>query len=64
MFDTAATVRSLEATACREAAEVAEPVTQSVLEAALANLESKVTWRLVLMAGAVVTAIKLIPSPY
>ena len=76
VFDTAATVRALEetglerkqaeaiATACREAAEVAEPITQQGLEAALAQLEAKLTWRLVYVAGAVIAAVKLIPNPY
>ena len=76
MFDTAATVRALEdaglerkqaeaiATACREAAEVAEPVTQAGLDAALAQLETKLTWRLVYVAAVVVAAVKLIPSLY
>ena len=76
VFDTAATVRALEdaglerkqaeaiATACREAAEGAEPVTQSSLDAALAQLETKLTWRLISVAAVVVAAIKLIPSLY
>ena len=76
VFDTVATVRSLEATGLErqqaeaiattwpEAADVAEPVTQSVFEAALANPESKLTWRLIYIAGAIVAAVKIIPGPY
>ena len=76
VFDTAATVRALEdaglerqqaeaiATACREAAEGAEPVTQSGLDAALAQMETKLTVRLVGVAALVVAAIKLVPGLY
>ena len=42
----------------------AEPVTQSSLDAALAQLETKLTWRLIYVADAVVAAIKLIPGLY
>ena len=76
VFDTAATVRALKdaglerpqaeaiATACRKAAEVAEPVTQAGLDAAVSQLETRLTWRLIYVAAVVVAAIKVIPSLY
>lgn len=55
VFDTAATVRAQAGL---------EPITRSGLDAALAQLETKLTWRLVYVAAVVVAAIKLIPNLY
>ncbi len=58
-FDTAATVRELEAAglkreqaeaiaaACHKAADAAEPVTRPELDAALAKLETRLTMRII-----------------
>ena len=80
-FDTAAIVRALEAAhmdrrqaeavaaACHEAATAAQPVTPDLLDAALATLETRMTWRLLgfmaaLLAvhgGMIVAAVAMIP---
>ena len=71
-FDTLATVRELEAagleraTAEAIAANIAraagEHVTRTDLDAALAKLETRLTWRMLAVGGAVVALIKLIPG--
>lgn len=47
------------------ASDAGEPVTRSQLEAALAALEARMTWRLigamVALAGVIIAAVKLIP---
>jgi len=72
-LDTAAIVRDLEASnmdrrqaeavaaACHKAATAAQPVTPDQLEAALAKLEARMIRWMLVVGGAVVAAVKLIP---
>ena len=72
-LDTAAIVRDLEAAdmdrrqaeavaaACHKAATAAQPVTPDQLDAALAKLEARMIRWMLVIAGAVVAAVKLIP---
>ncbi len=72
-LDTAAVVRDLEAAdmdrrqaeavaaACHRAATAAQPITLDRLDAALAKLEARMIHWMLVIAGAVVAAVKLIP---
>jgi len=72
-LDTAAIVHGLEASnmdrrqaeavaaACHKAATAAQPVTPDRLEAALAKLEARMIRWMLVVGGAVVAAVKLIP---
>ncbi|MDE0407256.1 MAG: hypothetical protein OXN81_05275 [Alphaproteobacteria bacterium] len=76
-FDTLAAAEAIEnagadrklakviATQLRISSDAGEPVTRSELEAALAALEARMTWRLigamVALAGVIIAAVKLIP---
>ena len=73
-FDTAATVRELEAAgmdrgqaevvaaACRKVSEAGEPVTRPELDAALAQLKTRLVRWVLAIGAAIVAAVKLIPG--
>ena len=76
-FDTLAAAEAIEnagadsrlakviASQLRVASDAGEPVTRAELDAALAALEARLTWRLigamVALAGVIIAAVKLIP---
>ena len=67
-FDTLAYMRRLEAAGIepKQAEAVRDAVTESAatkadLKAATAELKAELTWRMVLLGGVVVAAVKLIP---
>lgn len=73
-FDTATTVRELEAAgmdrsqaeivaaACRKVSEAGEPVTRPELDAALAQLESRLERWVLAIGAAIVAAVNVIPG--
>ena len=73
-IDTATTVRELEAAgmdrsqaevvaaACRKASEAEEPVTRPELDAALAQLESRLVRWVLAIGAAIVAAVKVMPG--